>query len=124
MDPANFTSSFGPRVHPVHGGASNHTGIDMAAAGGTPILASSDGVVTSAGDAGAYGNQVILDHGSAKSTMYGHMQGFNVEPGQTVKKGDVIGYVGTTGLSTGNHLHWETWENGTPVNPMTFLGGS
>ncbi len=113
-----YDSDFGPRVHPVHGGYSNHTGDDISATSGTPILAPVGGVVTSsAATGGAYGNQVIMDHGRGQQTMFGHLQQLAVPPGTKVKKGEVIGYVGSTGLSTGPHLHHEQWQDGQPVDP-------
>jgi murein DD-endopeptidase MepM/ murein hydrolase activator NlpD len=127
MNPADYSSSFGPRVHPIHGGRSNPTGIDISSPSGTTVYAPSNAVVEAVrGNAGAYGNQVILGHGREKETMYGHLSGFypGLKPGTKVEAGDPIGYVGSTGYSTGPHLHWETWVNGSPVNPMTFLGGN
>lgn len=111
---------FGPRRHPVHGGYSNHTGLDFSVAGGSPIYAPKSGLIdeVNLGDS-IYGNQVIMRHGPKLQTMYGHMAEAAVKPGQKVRRGDVIGYVGSTGLSTGNHLHWETWRNGTPFDPRT-----
>lgn len=125
FDPSNITSNYGPRTHPITGRASNHTGMDLSGALGTPILAAANGMVMGAvqGDP-VYGNQIILGHGRNKNTMYGHMDKFNVKEGQKVRAGDVIGYVGSTGMSTGPHLHWETWAKGQSVNPMVFLGGS
>lgn len=125
FDPSNISSNYGPRINPVTGRASNHTGIDLPGTAGTPVLAAANGIVLGAvaGDP-IYGNQVILAHGRKKNTMYGHMTNFIVEEGQRVKAGDVIGYVGSTGMSTGPHLHWETWANGHPVNPMVFIGGN
>lgn len=113
---------FGPRINPATGHAGFHTGEDMSVAAGTPIHAAVGGIVTeaNAGDP-VYGNQVILNHGNSESTMYGHMNNFIVQPGEKVKKGQIIGYVGSTGLSTGPHLHWETWKNGIPLDPKQAL---
>lgn len=126
IDPSSYTSSFGPRRHPVHGGYSNHTGIDLSSPMGTPIVAPANAVLARlrAGDS-VYGNQIILGHGNEQETMYGHLASFapGLKPGSKVRRGDVIGYVGSTGLSTGPHLHWETWNGGQPTNPLTFLGG-
>jgi murein DD-endopeptidase MepM/ murein hydrolase activator NlpD len=118
---ARITSTFGPRVHPIFGDVRMHTGIDFAAGMGTPIRAAGDGVVLSAGVRGGYGNTTLIDHGGSLATMYCHQSSFAVVPGQRVAKGQVIGYVGSTGFSTGPHLHFETRVNGTPVDPMQFL---
>ena len=105
------------RVHPVLGGRRAHKGIDLAAATGTPIRASADGVVEKAEWFGGYGLFVQLDHGGAMETRYGHMSRVAVAEGQQVRKGDVIGYVGSTGRSTGPHLHYEVHVDNRPVNP-------
>lgn len=118
---ARLSSNFGPRVHPVSGGYSNHTGIDFAIGGGSPVYAPVGGIVDRSAWDNVYGNQIIMEHGRHQQTMYGHLDKSIVKPGQRVNQGDVIGYVGSTGLSTGPHLHWETWINGRPVNPMKFL---
>ncbi len=113
---------FGPRVHPVHGGYSNHTGIDMSGALGTPIRAVAPGIVEQANIMDSiYGNQLILGHGKDQESMYGHMAQLLVEAGERVKRGEVIGYMGSTGLATGDHLHFETWQNGQPVDPLRYL---
>lgn len=119
---ARATSNFGPRTHPITGGHSDHTGIDFGVGLGTPIRAVTNGIVREAirGDS-IYGNKIVLGHGRNFQTMYGHMDDYRVKPGQRVKKGQIIGWVGSTGLSTGPHLHFETWRNGSPVNPMKFL---
>ena len=114
-----MTSGFGMREHPILGGWRAHTGIDLAAAAGTPITATSDGVVTTANWAGGYGLLVSIDHGMGVQTRYGHMSGLNVMAGQHVRKGDVIGYVGSTGRSTGPHVHYEVRINGRAVNPIS-----
>ena len=100
-----------------------HTGVDIAAPGGTPIRAAADGRVVSAGWNGAYGVCVIIDHGSGKATLYGHLQGGSLQvcTGQNVSRGQTIGRCGSTGWSTGNHLHFEVRQNGSPVNPMNYL---
>lgn len=116
------TNTFGPRIHPVHGRRSMHTGEDMSVGMGTPIVAPAGGVVKAVNqNAGAYGMQIIVDHGNGEETMYGHLSGFNVKPGQKVKQGDVLGAVGSTGLSTGPHLHWETWKDGEALDPNTIF---
>jgi murein DD-endopeptidase MepM/ murein hydrolase activator NlpD len=114
---ARMSSGFGLRTHPTLGGTRMHSGIDLAAAAGTPIVATSDGRVDTASWNGGYGLFVSLDHGGGVETRYGHMSRLNVAAGQEVRKGQVIGYVGSTGRSTGPHLHYEVRKNGRPVNP-------
>ena len=116
---ARITSTFGMRVHPILRFARMHNGIDFAAARGTPIVAAADGQVSRAGWAGGYGRQVRIAHGDGMTTSYSHMSRMVVEPGAYVRQGQLIGYVGSSGLSTGPHLHYETLRNGRPVNPMT-----
>lgn len=103
------------------GHKSAHTGIDWAAKAGTPIYAPGDAIVRSALMDKIYGNQTILDIGGGKSFMFGHQSGFAVKPGQHVKAGQLIGYVGSTGWSTGPHLHFESWVNNRPVNPLSWF---
>ncbi|QGN56409.1 peptidoglycan DD-metalloendopeptidase family protein [Novosphingobium sp. Gsoil 351] len=112
-----ITSGFGLRRHPILGYTRMHAGIDFAAAYGSPIYATSDGLVTYAGWHGGHGNFVRLDAGGGLGTGYGHMSRIAVAPGMRVRRGQVIGYVGSTGLSTGAHLHYEMYRNGVPVNP-------
>ena len=114
---ARTTSGFGMRLHPIQGYMKKHTGIDFAAPTGTPILAAGDGVVADAKWWGGYGRWVRLVHSRDWDTGYGHMSAIAVHPGQHVKQGDVIGYVGTTGNSTGPHLHFEVWHDEIPINP-------
>lgn len=103
-------------------GTEFHQGIDIAAETGTPIVATADGVVTAAGwDGSGYGNMVDIDHGDGIMTRYGHASAVAVTPGQTVRRGQVIAYVGSTGYSTGPHLHYEVRVNGQPVNPAGYL---
>ena len=118
---APITDTFGPRVHPIFGDTRMHTGIDFGAAEGTPIHAAADGVVVSAGPQGGYGNATIIDHGNSLATLYGHQSRMAVSAGQSVKRGQVIGYVGHTGYATGPHLHFEVRVDGTPVDPMGYL---
>jgi murein DD-endopeptidase MepM/ murein hydrolase activator NlpD len=118
---APITSGFGPRVHPIYGDVRMHTGIDFGASAGTPIRAAADGVVVSAGPLGGYGNATVIDHGNGLATLYGHQSSIAVSPGQRVSRGQVIGYVGCTGLCTGPHLHFEVRVRGTPVDPMPYL---
>lgn len=121
---ARISSHFGYRVHPILGTRRLHTGTDFAAPCGTPVVASADGMVMSAGVAGGYGNQVVLRHGVLRgvslATSYSHLSRFAVTSGP-VSRGQVIAYVGTTGMSTGCHLHFETRESGAPVDPRNWL---
>ena len=116
-----LSSGYGMRNHPVLGGRRAHKGIDLAASTGTPIRASADGVVEKADWFGGYGLFVQLDHGGAMETRYGHMSRVAVAEGQQVRKGDVIGYVGSTGRSTGPHLHYEVRVAGEAVNPVPYM---
>jgi len=118
IDGARISSSFGMRRHPILGYSKMHTGVDFAAPTGTPIYAAGDGVVKRAGRNGGYGNYVQIRHNGEFSTAYGHMSRILVKPGQRVRQGDVIGRVGTTGRSTGPHLHYEIIQAGHKVNPM------
>jgi murein DD-endopeptidase MepM/ murein hydrolase activator NlpD len=117
--PGAVTSNFGMRRHPILGYTRMHAGIDFKASYGTPIMAVSDGRVTSAGRSGGCGIQVRLEHGGALSTRYCHMSRMAVSPGMQVRRGQVIGYVGSTGLSTGPHLHYEMYRGGRVINPAT-----
>ena len=117
-----ITSGFGMRRHPILGFARLHAGMDFGAAWGTPIHAVNDGAVSFAGYSGGHGNMVRLDHGGGIGTGYAHMSRIAVSPGERVRKGQVIGYVGSTGLSTGPHLHYELYHNGRPVNPAAGVG--
>jgi murein DD-endopeptidase MepM/ murein hydrolase activator NlpD len=116
-----FTSGFGNRYDPFNGGNAQHAGVDMAGPLGTPIYASADGVVVRAGWVGAYGNMVEIDHGRGLTTRYGHLSAINVNVGERVSQGDVVAAMGSTGRSTGSHLHYEVRINGAAVNPMPFL---
>ena len=121
LDSASLTSGFGMRVHPILGVRRGHKGIDLASPVGTPIRATADGVVGRADWFSSYGLYVSLEHGGNLETRYGHMSRLNVAAGQTVHKGDVIGYVGTTGRSTGPHLHYEVRVAGEAVNPVPYM---
>lgn len=121
---ASLTSGFGMRIHPVLGGRRGHKGIDLAMPTGTPIFATADGVVSKAERFSSYGLYVSLEHGADIQTRYGHMSRINVAAGQAVHKGDVIGYVGSTGRSTGPHLHYEVRIAGAAVNPVPYLQGA
>lgn len=114
------TSRFGMRMHPLLGFMRMHKGIDIGAAHGTPIYAAMDGVVASAGRNAGYGNFIKLRHAAGLASGYGHMSRFAVRAGARVRAGQVIGYVGSTGMSTGPHLHYEVWRNGASVNPRAI----
>lgn len=116
-----ITSRFGSRVHPVLGYRRFHAGVDFGAAYGTRITAADSGKVIFAGWYGGYGNSVIIDHGGGLTTLYAHASRLNVREGQAVVKGQSIAAIGSTGLSTGPHLHFEVRRNGNPVDPMGFL---
>jgi murein DD-endopeptidase MepM/ murein hydrolase activator NlpD len=113
-----LTSGFGARVHPIFGGVRFHEGIDLAAPIGVPIHSASDGVVSAAGWSRGYGLLVSMEHARGVQTRYGHLMRLNVTPGQRIRKGDVIGFVGSTGSSTGPHLHYELRLNGVAMDPV------
>ncbi len=117
------SSPFGYRTHPITGKKRLHTGLDIGARSGTPIYAANRGTVIFAGWYGGYGNAVIIDHGGGLATLYAHQSRIRVSNGAKVNLGDRIGDVGSTGFSTGAHLHFEARENGVPVDPMKYLGG-
>ena len=123
VDNLRMTSSFGLRWHPVLGGRRAHTGVDLANPVGTPVHATADGVVGRADWFGGYGLCIDLEHGGSLETRYGHLSRLNVVAGQSVHKGDIIGFVGTTGRSTGPHLHYEVRVEGSAVNPIPFMQG-
>lgn len=117
-----ITSPYGQRVHPVTGQVGKmHTGVDIGAGAGEPIYAADSGNIILAGVNGGYGNCVMIDHGNGYVTLYGHMSSIAVSKGQSVSQGDIVGYVGSTGISTGPHLHFEVRQNGGTVNPMSFF---
>ena len=116
-----ITSPFGYRRHPLWGGVSLHTGIDIAAPYGKPISCADSGEVIYSGWWDGYGKAVVIDHGRGYTTVYGHMSRIYAQVGQTVTKGESIGLVGSTGFSTGPHLHFEIRVNGRPVDPMPYL---
>ena len=118
---ASITSNFGTRIHPILGYRRFHSGIDFGAASGSPIWAADSGVVIFAGWYGGYGRAVIINHGGGITTLYGHTSQVYVAEGQTVEQGQAIAAVGSTGLSTGPHLHFEVRQNGNPINPMGYL---
>lgn len=116
-----ISSSFGGRSSPFGGGGQFHKGLDIGSRVGTPIIAPADGTVILSGFDGAYGNSVEIDHGGGIITKYAHMQRAAVHQDQWVKRGEIIGYVGMTGRTTGPHLHYEVRLNGVPVNPMRYI---
>ena len=119
-----ITSRFGLRIHPVYGTEKYHNGLDVGAGYGAAIVAADSGSVIRAGNSGdGYGNCVIIDHGNGYQTLYGHMSSVSVSEGQAVTKGDTIGYVGSSGLSTGPHCHFEVWSGGSRIDPEQFFSG-
>lgn len=116
------TSSYGYRVHPITGNYSFHNGVDLAVSQGTPIYASRSGYVSTATYNYVYGYYVTINHMDGYSTLYGHMTNYTVSEGEYVTQGQVIGYVGSTGYSTGPHLHFTIYYNGSTVNPMEYIG--
>ncbi len=119
---AEFTSGYGVRSDPFRGGAAKHAGIDLAAPIGTPIYATADGTVSESGyNSGGYGNLVKIDHGRGIETRYAHLSSIAIQPGQRVTRGQLIGRMGSTGRSTGSHLHYEVRIDGRAVNPIPFM---
>jgi len=116
-----ISSPYGYRIHPIYKVRKLHTGIDIAAPSGTPIRCAGDGTVVHSARWGGYGNCIIVDHGGGLATLYGHCSRLAVTNGQRVTNGQVIGYVGSTGMSTGPHLHFEVRKDGRPVNPKPYL---
>ena len=121
LEGARLTSDFGMRTHPVVGGRRAHKGIDLAAPTGTPVYATGDGLVEMAKYYSSYGNYVQIGHGNDLETRYAHLSRIVARDGQMVKKGDLIGYVGSTGRSTGPHLHYEVRIDGQAVNPIPYM---
>ncbi len=116
-----FTSGFGARNDPMSHEPGVHQGVDIAAAAGQPVYAAADGLVMLAGTANGYGEAIYLAHGYGLSTRYGHLSEIDVRPGQRVHRGDLIGRIGSTGHSTGAHLHYEVRVDGVPVNPVAYI---
>jgi hypothetical protein len=116
-----LSASFGNRIDPFTGQRDFHPGIDISTPLGTKILAPADGIVISCGPKGGYGNALQIDHGYEIVTRFAHLDGFNVKPGQRVRRGDVIGFVGNTGRSTAPHLHYEVWVRDQYQNPIHFI---
>lgn len=115
-----FASGFGYRIHPIYKTRRMHSGVDFAAPKGKEIYATGDGVVVKSGYGRGYGKHIVIDHGYSYKTYYAHMSKINVRRGQKIKRGDVVGLVGSTGTSTGNHLHYEVRKNNRPVNPVHY----
>ncbi|WP_440055928.1 M23 family metallopeptidase [Pseudoalteromonas sp. T1lg65] len=122
LNGARLSSKFGKRHHPVLGYSRMHKGIDFGAPVGTPIMAAGGGKVVKAGWGGSFGNRIVIDHGKGYQTLYAHLNGFakGIKSGARVKQGDIIGYLGNTGLSEARHLHYEVHKNGKAINPLTL----
>lgn len=116
-----LSSDYGERTHPVLGGRRNHKGVDLAGPTGTPVYATADGIVSKAERFSSYGNYIQIEHGGELQTRYAHLSGYAVQAGDRVRKGDLIGYVGSTGRSTGPHLHYEVRIAGEAVNPIPYM---
>ena len=116
-----ITSPYGYRYHPIDGAYRFHNGVDLAVAQGTPVYATKSGTVTTATFSSGYGYYVTINHGDGFSSLYGHMTHYTVSSGDYVNQGDLIGYVGSTGYSTGPHLHFTMFYNGATVNPMDYV---
>lgn len=121
VDKMDFSSNFGPRRAPTRGASRNHKGVDIRGPIGTPIYATADGLIGRAQWVRGYGKFIEIEHGNEIQTRYGHMSALNVAPGQRVRKGDLIGFMGSTGRSTGSHLHYEVRIAGEAINPTSFL---
>ena len=121
VDGVRLTSGYGMRSHPVLGGRRQHNGVDLAAAHGTPVYATADGLVGKAQYWGSYGNYVQLEHGGELQTRYAHLSSYAVSAGDMVVKGQLIGFIGSTGRSTGPHLHYEVRVAGEPVDPRPYM---
>jgi murein DD-endopeptidase MepM/ murein hydrolase activator NlpD len=121
-DLKRVASGFGYRIDPIYKTTRFHAGLDFTAPQGTPIYATANGTVKIAGNQGnGYGNHVVVNHGYGYETLYGHMFRVKARPGQKVKRGEIIGYVGSTGKSTGPHCHYEVHKNGRPMDPVYFF---
>jgi len=119
--PMKVTSPYGERMHPIIGEEAFHRGVDLRAPYGSPILAPAEGVVLYIGRKTAYGNMVVVLHGGGIATVYGHLWKFAVQPYERVQKGQLLGYAGNTGFSSGPHLHFEVRQDGEPTNPLEWL---
>ena len=116
-----MNAGYGSRRDPFTGGTVYHPGLDISADRGDPVVATANGTVTSAQRSGAYGNMIVIDHGFGISTRYAHLDSYRIKPGDPVRRGDVVGYAGSTGRSTGDHLHYEVLVYGRQLNPLQFL---
>jgi murein DD-endopeptidase MepM/ murein hydrolase activator NlpD len=116
-----LSSTFGRRKDPFTGVPDFHPGIDISTPVGRPVVATADGIVLYASRRGSYGNTIVIDHKYGMMTLYGHLSRYNVRPGKRVKRGDVIGYVGSTGRSRGPHVHYEVWVSGRAVHPLEYI---
>ena len=123
VEGGHISSSFGSRNHPRSGDHQFHSGVDIAADPGKPVIATADGIVSFSGWSGGSGNLVALEHGFGYSTYYAHNKMLVVKVGQKVKRGDIIGYIGSTGNSTGPHVHYEVWRDSKPMDPSAYLEG-
>ncbi len=121
VSPPEVSSGFGERIDPINGSHRFHTGVDVAAQEGSPILAAASGVVRRAGRRGGYGNAIEIDNGHGISTLYGHASALKVKEGDSVKTGDTVALVGHTGRATGSHLHFEVRKDGKPIDPKSTL---
>jgi len=121
LDTAMLTSDYGMRTHPVLGGRRSHKGVDLAQPTGTPVYATADGIVSKAEPFSSYGNYIQIEHGGELQTRYAHLSGYAVAAGQQVAKGQLIGFVGSTGRSTGPHLHYEVRVAGEAVDPRPYM---
>jgi len=121
LQDAMLTSDYGMRTHPVLGGRRNHKGVDLAQPNGTPVYATADGIVSRAEPYSSYGNYIQIEHGGELQTRYAHLSGYAVAAGQQVSKGQLIGFVGSTGRSTGPHLHYEVRVAGEAVDPRPYM---
>jgi murein DD-endopeptidase MepM/ murein hydrolase activator NlpD len=118
-----ISSHYGQREHPKSGEEDFHSGIDISSSPGNPVKATADGIVSFSGWSGGSGNLVVLEHGHGFSTFYAHNRSIPVKVANKVKRGDIIGYVGSTGNSTGPHVHYEIWKDGKPIDPVNYLKG-
>ena len=121
VEGVRLSSDYGMRNHPVIGGRRAHKGVDLAGPTGTPVYATADGLVETAKNFSSYGLYVRIEHGARLETRYAHMSRLAVAAGERVKKGDIIGYIGSTGRSTGPHLHYEVRIDGEAVNPIPYM---
>ena len=118
-----ISSSYGKREHPRSGKDEFHSGIDISTSPGNPIRATADGIVSFSGWSSGNGNLVVLEHGFGFSTFYAHNKMNTVKVGQKVSRDEVVGYLGSTGNTTGPHVHYEVWKDGRSVNPHTYIKG-